>query len=138
LRRHCLQIREEIECSFPFPIEHDWLCQENSIAVDSEARFQARGLDFEFVPGPTKIGQALLIHELEARRERNADYAVLVVPSEEKVPARMHALREYNGDKNYYAVFFADPDGMKLEGMVYKAAKKTTKRAAKRPAATGR
>jgi catechol 2,3-dioxygenase-like lactoylglutathione lyase family enzyme len=26
---------------------------------------------------------------------------------------------EYNGDENYYAVFFADPDGMKLEGMVY-------------------
>jgi hypothetical protein len=35
----------------------------------------------------------------DARRERNADYAVLVVPSEEKVPARMHSLREYNGDK---------------------------------------
>ena len=35
----------------------------------------------------------------EAKRERNADYAVLVVPSDEKVPARMHALREYNGDK---------------------------------------
>ena len=33
---------------------------------------------------------------------------------------------EYNGDENYYAVFFADPDGMKLEGMVYRprAAKK--------------
>jgi catechol 2,3-dioxygenase-like lactoylglutathione lyase family enzyme len=29
---------------------------------------------------------------------------------------------EYNGDKNYYAVYFADPDGMKLEGMVYKPA----------------
>ena len=27
---------------------------------------------------------------------------------------------EYNGDENYYAVFFTDPDGMKLEGMVYK------------------
>jgi catechol 2,3-dioxygenase-like lactoylglutathione lyase family enzyme len=27
---------------------------------------------------------------------------------------------EYNGDKNYYAVFFTDPDGMKLEAMVYK------------------
>ena len=27
------------------------------------------------------------------------DFAVLVVPSEDKVPARMHALREYNGDK---------------------------------------
>ena len=26
---------------------------------------------------------------------------------------------EYNGDPNYYAVFFADPDGMKLEGMVW-------------------
>src|SRR3954471_11903433 len=38
----------------------------------------------------------------------------------------------YNGDKNYYAVFFADPDGMKLEGMVYKPAKKTTKQAAKK------
>ena len=29
---------------------------------------------------------------------------------------------EYNGDENYYAVFFTDPDGMKLEGMVYKPA----------------
>jgi catechol 2,3-dioxygenase-like lactoylglutathione lyase family enzyme len=27
---------------------------------------------------------------------------------------------EYNGDENYYAVFFTDPDGMKLEGMAYK------------------
>ncbi|HEX7300756.1 MAG TPA: DUF2130 domain-containing protein [Solirubrobacteraceae bacterium] len=35
----------------------------------------------------------------EARGERNADYAVLVVPSEDKLPARMHPLREYNGDK---------------------------------------
>jgi hypothetical protein len=34
-----------------------------------------------------------------AKAERNADYAVLVVPSDEKVPAKMHALREYNGDK---------------------------------------
>jgi hypothetical protein len=40
------------------------------------------------------------LEELDgALRERNADYAVLVVPSEDKVPARMHALREYNGDK---------------------------------------
>ena len=27
---------------------------------------------------------------------------------------------EYYGDAKYYAVFFTDPDGMKLEGMVYK------------------
>jgi len=39
---------------------------------------------------------------------------------------------EYNGDKNYYAVFFADPDGMKLEGMVYRSrAAKKRRRAAK-------
>jgi hypothetical protein len=31
--------------------------------------------------------------------ERNADYAVLVVPTEAEVPAKMHPLREYNGDK---------------------------------------
>ena len=31
--------------------------------------------------------------------ERDADYAVLVVASEDKVPARLTPLREYNGDK---------------------------------------
>jgi hypothetical protein len=35
----------------------------------------------------------------DARRERNADFAVLVVPCEDKLPARLHELREYNGDK---------------------------------------
>jgi hypothetical protein len=35
----------------------------------------------------------------DARAERNADFAVLVVPGEEKIPAKMTALREYNGDK---------------------------------------
>ena len=41
---------------------------------------------------------------------------------------------EYNGDANYYAVFFTDPDGMKLEGMVYKppARRKRAPRKAKR------
>jgi catechol 2,3-dioxygenase-like lactoylglutathione lyase family enzyme len=38
---------------------------------------------------------------------------------------------EYNGDKNYYAVFFTDPDGMKLEGMVYKPRPKAKKAARK-------
>jgi len=28
-------------------------------------------------------------------------------------------------DSSYYAVYFTDPDGMKLEGMVYKRAPKT-------------
>ena len=39
---------------------------------------------------------------------------------------------EYNGDENYYAVFFADPDGMKLEGMVYKPRPKTRRQTAKK------
>jgi hypothetical protein len=45
-----MQIRDEVERSFPFPIEHDRLCEENSIAVDSEARFQSRCFDFLFIP----------------------------------------------------------------------------------------
>jgi hypothetical protein len=34
-----------------------------------------------------------------AREERDADFAVMVFSSEEKLPAKTHALREYNGDK---------------------------------------
>ena len=40
------------------------------------------------------------LEELDAARaERGADFAVLVVPGDEKVPAKMQPLREYNGDK---------------------------------------
>jgi hypothetical protein len=42
-----------------------------------------------------------------AMAERNADYGVLVVPNEDKVPAKLLALREYNGDKLIVAF---DPD----------------------------
>src|SRR5919205_2416555 len=31
--------------------------------------------------------------------ERSADFAVLVVPTDDEVPARLEPLREYNGDK---------------------------------------
>jgi hypothetical protein len=48
------------------------------------------------------------LEELDAAKaERGADYAVLVVSSEEKVPAKMQALREYNGDK---LIVSYDPD----------------------------
>ena len=47
-----------------------------------------------------KLSRPEAIRELDrAREERNADFAVLVVAAEEKVPARMLPLREYNGDK---------------------------------------
>ena len=35
----------------------------------------------------------------EALAAPDADFAVLVVPSDDKVPAKMNPLREYNGDK---------------------------------------
>ena len=51
-------------------------------------------------------------HELDqAMAERSADFAVLVVPTEDEVPAKMQPLREYNGDKHVIAM---DPDGGRL------------------------
>jgi hypothetical protein len=48
----------------------------------------------------SRMSKPKALEELdEAMDERDADFAVLVVPTEEKVPARMHSLREYNGDK---------------------------------------
>jgi hypothetical protein len=44
----------------------------------------------------------------KAMAERSADFAVLVVPTEEEVPAKLEALREYNGDKLVVAL---GPDG---------------------------
>jgi len=47
-----------------------------------------------------KLSRPEALRELDrAREERNADFAVLVVAADSKVPARMLPLREYNGDK---------------------------------------
>jgi hypothetical protein len=43
----------------------------------------------------------------KAMAERSADFAVLVVPTEEEVPAKLEPLREYNGDKLVVAL---DPE----------------------------
>jgi hypothetical protein len=43
----------------------------------------------------------------EAMAQRSADFAVLVVPTEEEVPAKLEPLREYNGDKLVVAL---DPE----------------------------
>ncbi len=48
----------------------------------------------------SKLSKNTALAELdEALAARNADYAILVVPSEDKLPARTHPLREFNGDK---------------------------------------
>jgi hypothetical protein len=47
----------------------------------------------------------------QAMAERSADFAVLVVPTEDEVPAKLEPLREYNGDKLVVAL---DPDAGSL------------------------
>ncbi len=48
----------------------------------------------------TRLSQPKALEELDrALTVRSADYAILVVPTEADVPARMTPLREYNGDK---------------------------------------
>jgi hypothetical protein len=57
----------------------------------------------------SRLSRPRALKELDdAMAERSADYAVLVVPTEDEVPAKMQSLREYNGDK---VVIALDPDG---------------------------
>jgi hypothetical protein len=67
----------------------------------------ARGrIVFEVKTG--KLGKNEALRELDkALEQRDGDFAVLVVPTEEKVPAKLRALREYNGDK---LIVTFDPD----------------------------
>ena len=61
-----------------------------------------------------RLSKPQFLEELDAARDqRDADFAVLVVPGDDEVPARLHSLREYQGDK-MIAIF--DPeDGSSLE-----------------------
>ena len=68
------------------------------VAIDA-CNGPARGrIVFEVKTGKLSKPQAL--RELDrSLQERDADFAVLVVPSDDKLPAKMRPLREYNGDK---------------------------------------
>jgi Uncharacterized protein conserved in bacteria (DUF2130) len=83
------------------------------IVVALEAcRGPARGR-IVFEAKTAKLTRPKALEELDrALVERNADYAVLVVPTEEKVPAKMQTLREMNGDK--LIVCFDPEDGSTL------------------------
>src|SRR3954468_3730187 len=71
----------------------------------------------------SKLPKPKALAELdECMRDRDSDFAVLVVPSEEKVPARMATLREYNGDKLIVTYDPDDDDGLSLE-IAYKLAR---------------
>src|SRR4051812_1172313 len=57
----------------------------------------------------SRAAKKVALEELdEAMAQRDASYAVWVVPSEEQLPARTQPLREINGDK-LFVVF--DPEG---------------------------
>jgi hypothetical protein len=63
----------------------------------------------------SKLSRNKALQELnDSLSQRDADFAVLVVPTEEKVPARMRPLREYNGDKLIVA-FDAEEGELGLE-----------------------
>lgn len=60
-----------------------------------------------------RLSRPEALRELDrALAERNADFAVLVVAAEDKLPARMLPLREYNGDK--MVVAYDPEDGSTL------------------------
>lgn len=68
------------------------------VAIDACAG-PARGR-IVFEAKNSKLSKNQALAELdEALATRGADYGVFVVPSEDKLPARTHPLREYNGDK---------------------------------------
>jgi predicted metal-dependent phosphoesterase TrpH len=47
-----------------------------------------------------RLSRREALEELDrAKAERDADFALLVVPSEEEIPSKLQELREYNGDK---------------------------------------
>ena len=56
----------------------------------------------------SRLSQPRAMKELnDALAERSADFALLVVPTEEELPAKVEPLREYNGDKIVVAL---DPE----------------------------
>lgn len=81
------------------------------VAIDAAAGPPRGRIVFE--AKNAKLSRPKALAELdEALAERDAQFAVLVVPVEEKVPARMAPLREYNGDK--LIVCFDPEDGSRL------------------------
>jgi hypothetical protein len=82
----------------------------------------ARGsIVFEVKTGKLSKPEALRALD-KAKGDRTADFAVLVVPSEEKVPAKLHALREYNGDK-LIATYDPESDGIVALELAYRLAR---------------
>jgi hypothetical protein len=81
------------------------------VAIDACAG-PARGR-IVFEAKDRKLSKNQALEELDAAIEtRSGDFGILVVPSEDELPARTHPLREYNGDKLF--VVFDPEDGSRL------------------------
>ena len=71
----------------------------------------------------SRLSKPRALAELDrALGERVADFAVLVVPTEDEVPARLQTLREYNGDKLIVALDHEGTAGLAL-GVGYRLAR---------------
>ncbi|HEU0024992.1 MAG TPA: hypothetical protein VFQ12_10190, partial [Thermoleophilaceae bacterium] len=63
-----------------------------------------------------RLSKPRAIEELDrALADRDADFAVLVVPTADELPAKLEPLREYNGDKLLVALDPDAPEGLPLE-----------------------
>jgi hypothetical protein len=81
------------------------------VAIDA-CNGPARGrLVFEAKDRQRLSGPKALNELDDAMAERSADFAVMVVPGDDRIPAKMEPLREYNGDKLVVAL---DPDAGSL------------------------
>jgi hypothetical protein len=84
------------------------------VAIDA-CNGPARGrVVFEAKDRKSLSGAKALKELDEAIAERSADFAVMVVPGDDRMPAKMEPLREYNGDKLLVA-FDADAGPLPLE-----------------------
>ena len=76
------------------------------------------------------------LRELDgARVNRDANYAVLVVPTEDEVPAKLTSLREFGGDK-LVVVYDPEVGGLALEVGYSSLAPECSWRVARRRAST--
>jgi hypothetical protein len=83
------------------------------VVVDIDGcRGPARGR-IVFEAKDRRLSRPEALRQLDAARiERSADYAVLVVPTEEELPSKTHALREVQGDKLF--VVFDPEEGSRI------------------------
>ena len=71
----------------------------------------------------SKLSRNEALRQLDqAREQRDAEFAVLVVPSDDKVPAKMRTLREYNGDK-LIVIFDPEAEGTLALELAYSLAR---------------